>query len=100
MFTISQCDGMPVNGINAQAMAALTIGPATVMAISCQGFSGILRNAATPPIGRSVMLFTCTPSSWATTLWPSSWSPMQANTEQNIATAQPAPLRPASTKPA
>ena len=33
-------------------MAALTIGPATVIAISCHGFSGMLRNAAMPPMGQ------------------------------------------------
>ena len=80
-------------------MAALTIGPATVIAISCHGFSGMLRNAAMPPMGNRVMLLTCTPRLWATTLCPSSCSAMQAKIVPNIATAQPAPVAPPSWNP-
>jgi len=75
-------------------MTRLTSGPATVMAISCHGFSGIVRNAATPPMGSSVMLLTSTPSCCATTLCPNSCRTTQVNSEQTSANVHPAPATP------
>ena len=77
-----------------RASAKLTRGPAAATAKAPMGVGGSRSTLATPPSMKRVMLFTFTPSCWATREWPNSWSSTETN--KSKAVQKPATKLPAN----